>query len=158
MNTLNKYRFFALAILATVLCLGGTSLSAQVLTNNGAMIYMNSNSNVRICGTANVNQGGTIQAQDSAKLRVDGTLNINTGTLTFNSTSMGLITVDLTSGGIACGPATGIINRNGTGTLTVQRDLNNNGTLNNISLIRIDGTLNNIGTVNNDSVIEVGQP
>ncbi|MBL7997975.1 MAG: hypothetical protein JNL32_04990 [Candidatus Kapabacteria bacterium] len=147
----------AIAFFALALC-SSTSFAQSILTNNGTLIYVSPKTTVRICGTADVVSNGTVTVQDSANLRVDGTMNITNGTLNLNAASTALVTVDLTSGGTPCGPATGTINRNGTGTLRVNRNLNNNGLLNNTATILIFGDWNNAGTANNDNLIEINQP
>lgn len=152
-------RILTLSAVVLALLAGAQESKSQILTNNGALIYINTNAVVRMCGVVDNNANGTITVQDSASLRVDGSVNVNSGSLSFNAASTGLVTVDLLTAG-TCNLVSGTLNRNGSGTLHVQGNVNNKGATNNSSLIIIDGNWNNEGIVNNNTgaVMDIGQP
>jgi len=145
------------AILFGMLVLAfATNMYSQTLTNNGALIYVNKKATMRVCGVMNNNQNGIVTVQDSSLLRVDGTMNVNSGTVTYNATSIGIVSMNMTIAGTPCGPISGTVIRNGNGTLTITGDLVNNGQLTNNSFIYCGNWFNN-GTCDNNTnaVLEV---
>lgn len=155
MNTRKNITFILFAF-GLFLSINVTSMFSQTLTNNGALIHVNNKATMRVCGIMNNDKNGTVTVQDSALLRVDGTMNVNSGTVTYNASSTGLVTVNMTIAGTPCGPISGTVIRNGNGTLTVTGDLVNNGQLTNNAVIYCGNWFNN-GTCDNNTnaVLEV---